>query len=123
MLSAIHYTPGTGWQEVTDLSLISNLCDRSGERVWAEADVSTLTDHDVATIAEEFGLHELAVEDAKSMRERPKLEEYDKHLFVVVHELESREGQLEPVQVACFVGTRFVLCLHAGAQGIMEETK
>ena len=123
MLTAIHYAPGRGWEEVTDLSVISQLCERSGERVWAEADVSTLTDADVSTIAEEFGLHELAVEDAKSMRERPKLEEYDRHLFVVVHELEEREDQLEPVQVACFVGTRFVLVLHAGAGGIMEETR
>jgi magnesium transporter len=123
MLTALHYSPDTGWQEVTDLSVISSLCERSGERVWAEADVSTLTDGDVATIAEEFGLHELAVEDAKSMRERPKLEEYERHLFVVVHELETRDGQLEPVQIACFVGTRYVLVLHAGARSIMAEAK
>jgi magnesium transporter len=103
--------------------VISHLCEKSGERVWAEADVSSLTPQDIATIAEEFGLHELAVEDATSMRERPKLEEYDRHLFVVVHELESRDGQLEPVQIACFIGTRFVLALHAGADAIMDETK
>ena len=123
MLTAIHYAPGRGWEDVTDLTVISRLCDLSGERVWAEADISTLTETDVATIAEEFGLHELAVEDATSAKERPKLEEYDKHLFVVVHELEEIDGQLEPIQVACFVGTRFVLALHAGAASIMEETR
>jgi magnesium transporter len=123
MLTAIHFAPGRGWEEVTDLSVISSLCDMSGERVWAEADVSTLTEKDIATIADEFGLHELAVEDATSNKERPKLEEYDAHLFVVVHELEDKDGQLEPVQVACFVGTRFVLALHAGADGIMAETR
>lgn len=123
MLTAIHYAPGRGWEDVSDLSVISTLCDVSGERVWAEADISALDHRDVATIAAEFGLHELAVEDAASMKERPKLEEYDEHLFVVVHELEEHEGQLEPIQVACFVGTRWVLALHAGAAGIMDETR
>lgn len=123
MLTAIYHTPQTGWEEVDDLSIISNLCDQSGARVWAEADVATLTRGDIATIASEFGLHELAVEDATTPRERPKLEEYEKHLFVVVHELQSRGGQLEPVQIACFIGTRYVLALHFGATRTLDETK
>jgi magnesium transporter len=123
MLTAIHHEPGQGWLELADLSVISNLCDRSGARVWAEADIRSLTPEDVATIAEEFGLHELAVEDATEAKERPKLEEYDNHLFVVVHELQEHEGQLEAAQIACFVGTRYVLALHAGAQRTMDETR
>jgi magnesium transporter len=123
VLKAISHVPGKGWEEVTDLSRISNLCDASGARVWAEADIRTLTENDIKTIADEFGLHELAVEDATSTRERPKLEEYDKHLFVVVHELQPQDGQLEPAQIACFIGTRWVLALHAGAERTMEETR
>jgi magnesium transporter len=123
MLTAIYHEPGQGWQELADLSAISNLCDKSGARVWAEADIHSLTPIDVATIAAEFGLHELAVEDATEEKERPKLEEYDKHLFVVVHELQERDGQLEAFQIACFVGTRYVLALHAGAQRMRDETR
>ncbi|MGH2760518.1 MAG: magnesium transporter CorA family protein [Actinomycetota bacterium] len=123
MLTAIYSTPDTGWREITDLSKISNLCDESGSRVWAEANVATLTKEDIATIAGEFGLHELAVEDATEQRERPKLEEYEKHLFVVVHELQERDGQLEAVQIACFIGTRYVLALHFGAERTLDETK
>ncbi len=123
MLTAISHTPETGWQDVADLSIISNLCDQSGARVWAEADISTLNEADIGLIAVEFGLHELAVEDAKEAKERPKLEEYDRHLFVVVHELQSHDGQLEPVQIACFIGTRYVLVLHAGTERTMAETK
>lgn len=123
MLQALHYLPESGWTETTDLSVISDLCERSGARVWAEADIAKLTDQDIATIAHEFGLHELAVEDAKSAKERPKLEEYEKHLFTVVHELQAHDGQLEPVQLACFIGTRFVLVLHAGATRTIDEAK
>jgi magnesium transporter len=123
MLTAIYTSPETGWREITDLSVISNLCDQTGARVWAEADVSTLTEQDIDTIAGEFGLHELAVEDATGLRERPKLEEYDKHLFVVVHELQPHDGQLEAAQISCFIGTRFVLALHSGAHHTVDETK
>ncbi len=123
MLTAIYHEPGKGWQELADLSAISNLCDQSGSRVWAEADIASLTDRDIDLIAEEFGLHPLAVEDAKSARERPKLEEFERHLFVVVHELQPHDGQLEPAQIACFIGTRFVLALHAGAKHTMDETR
>lgn len=123
MLRAIAHLPDRGWAEVSDLTKISNLCDESGARVWAEADIQTLTETDIATIAEEFGLHPLAVEDAINARERPKLEEYEKHLFTVVHELQPQDGQLEPAQIACFVGTRFVLALHNSADRTMEETR
>lgn len=123
MLKALYSTPDEGWNEVTDLSTISNICDRSGSRVWAEANVSSLTREDIATIAGEFGLHELAVEDATEPRERPKLEEYERHLFVVVHELQERDEHIEAVQIACFIGTRYVLALHFGAERTLDETK
>ena len=123
MLRAISWTKDAGWAELEDLSVISDLCDQSGVRVWADVDIADLKQEDIATIAEEFGLHELAVEDATGAKERPKLEEYDKHLFVVVHQLEEIDGQLEPLQIACFVGTRFVLALHEGAHRSIEETR
>lgn len=40
---------------------------------------------EVASIAHEFELHELAVEDALSAHQRPKLERYGETLFVVLH--------------------------------------
>ena len=39
-------------------------------------------------MAEEFGLHPLAVEDARKGHQRPKIEEYDDSLFVVLHTVE-----------------------------------
>jgi len=40
--------------------------------------------HELASVASEFGLHELAVEDAILAHQRPKLERYDDTLFVVL---------------------------------------
>ena len=48
---------------------------------------------ELATIAREFQLHPLAVEDAVSAHQRPKLDRYDTHLFLNAYavELDTRD--------------------------------
>src|SRR5262245_66273590 len=43
----------------------------------------------LAEMQQEFGLHELAVEDASKGHQRPKIEEYGDSLFAVPHTLEE----------------------------------
>ncbi|HEX2050707.1 MAG TPA: CorA family divalent cation transporter [Actinomycetota bacterium] len=121
MLQATSHSDDAGWTTVDDLDTLSELRARSDRLLWAEADVASLTPGDVATIAEEFGLHPLAVEDAENPRQRPKLEAYENHLFVVVHQLDEVDGQLEAAQIACFVGRNYVLSIHAGATRTLAE--
>ena len=48
---------------------------------------------ELEVMQKEFGLHELAVEDARHGHQRPKIEEYGESLFVVLHMIEpSRWG-------------------------------
>ena len=56
-------------------------------------------------------------------RQRPKLERYPTHLFVVFHQLDDEDGQFEARQIACFVGDRFVLTLHEGAARSLDQAK
>jgi magnesium transporter len=42
------------------------------------------TEEEFSSVAQEFGLHPLAVEDAVKAHQRPKLERYDETLFVVL---------------------------------------
>lgn len=64
----------------------------------------------------EFGLHALAVEDAQHGHQRPKMEEYDGSLFVVLHLIEPDDGDLNVGEVAVFVGPKYVLSVRARAQ-------
>src|ERR1700741_3688321 len=53
----------------------------------------------------EFGLHELAVEDAQRGHQRPKIEEYGDSLFVVVKMLQlTEDDELALGEVDIFVG-------------------
>lgn len=67
-------------------------------------------------VQEEFGLHDLAVEDALSAHQRPKLEQYEGSLFVVMRTAQlGPERQLEFGETHVFVGQRFVISVRHGS--------
>lgn len=123
MLAAVCHTDQDGWTEVHDLQKVSELRRVPGNLLWAEADISTLAPSDWALIKDEFDLHDLAIEDAQNARQRPKLETYQNNLFMVFQQLEETDGQLEPIQISCFVGEGYVLTLHAGAGRTIAEVR
>ncbi|MGH2747274.1 MAG: magnesium transporter CorA family protein [Actinomycetota bacterium] len=123
MIMAVCHTEERGWTDIEDLSRISDLRAQAGNVLWADADVSTLSQEDLGLIAEEFDLHPLAVEDAIHTRQRPKLEPYEKHLFMVLDELDEIDDQLEASQIACFVGDRYLLTLHDGADRLLGQAR
>lgn len=68
----------------------------------------------------EFGLHELAVEDALKGHQRPKIEEYGDMVFVVLHLVEPEVDGLLVGEVAIFVGKNFVLSARSrSSQGFL----
>src|SRR5688572_17143888 len=59
---------------------------------------------EIATMQEEFTLHELAVEDAERGHQRPKMEEYGDCVFVTVQILEIAGDELNVGELAVFAG-------------------
>jgi magnesium transporter len=71
------------------------------------------SDAELAEMQEEFGLHELAVEDARHGHERPKIEEYGSSVFAVLHTVEmTAQGELRLGEVDIFVGANYVLSVR-----------
>jgi magnesium transporter len=72
------------------------------------------TDAQFRPVAEEFGLHELAVEDAIVAHQRPKLERYGDTLFVVLRAATylDREEEVEFGEIHIFVGPNFILTVR-----------
>jgi len=71
---------------------------------------------ELAAMQRQFGLHELAVEDARKGHQRPKIEEYGESLFVVLHTLEVAGVELVPGEMDVFVGANYVLSVRSGAR-------
>ncbi len=110
---------------------------RSAEPQSLEQTFETLTAHggmawiglyrptadEMAAVAREFGLHGLAVEDAISAHQRPKLERYDDNLFTVLRParyLDETES-VEFGELHVFTGRNFVVTVrHAETGGVAE---
>jgi magnesium transporter len=72
------------------------------------------SESELHSLATEFDLHELAIEDAISAHQRPKLERYDDVLFVVLraaHYLDVPE-EVSFGEVHVFVGRNFVITVR-----------
>jgi magnesium transporter len=67
---------------------------------------------ELETMQREFGLHELAVEDAQQGHQRPKIEEYGDSLFAVLHVIEPEGSDLRVGEVNIFVGRNYVLSVR-----------
>ncbi|HEX5961956.1 MAG TPA: magnesium and cobalt transport protein CorA [Rhodanobacteraceae bacterium] len=63
----------------------------------------------------EFNLHELAVEDAHSAHQRPKIEAYGASLFVVAQTAQMTDGNIAFGETHIFVGRRYLLSVRHGA--------
>ncbi len=81
-----------GTTHLHDPADISDIIERTSDLVWVDA--VDATSDDFACLTEEFGLHELAVEDAQKHGQRPKLEHYANHSFVVAYSREMSEVDL-----------------------------
>ncbi|MEW6637571.1 MAG: CorA family divalent cation transporter, partial [Actinomycetota bacterium] len=74
------------------------------------------TEEEFSAVAREFGLHELAVEDAVVAHQRPKLERYGDTLFVVLKAARylDKPEEVEFGEVHVFVGEDFVVTVRHG---------
>ncbi|RYZ69411.1 MAG: magnesium and cobalt transport protein CorA, partial [Lysobacteraceae bacterium] len=66
-------------------------------------------------LQEEFGLHDLAVEDAQNAHQRPKIEAYGNSLFVAVHTAQVVAEKIVYGETHAFVGPRYLITVRHGA--------
>ncbi|MFF2008758.1 magnesium/cobalt transporter CorA [Streptomyces sp. NPDC058195] len=74
------------------------------------------TEKEFSLVSSEFGLHPLAVEDALSAHQRPKLEVYDDSLFAVIKPVvyDHSDDTVSTDELMAFVGDSFVVTVRHG---------
>ncbi|MBP6778340.1 MAG: magnesium/cobalt transporter CorA [Piscinibacter sp.] len=109
LINCVAYQEG---RKLADIQIeeISERLKEPGCFVWVA--LFDASDDELRQMQEEFGLHELAVEDARHGHQRPKIEEYGDTVFVVMHLLEVEAGDITVGEVAIFVGPNFVLSVR-----------
>ena len=112
VMKCVAYQNGVSIGDVT-IEDISEVLKREHTFVWLglrEANSELL-----AKIQQEFGLHDLAIEDACAAHQRPKIEEYGESLFMVLHTAHLAEDQVEFGETHIFLGPRFLVTVRHGA--------
>ncbi len=77
-------------------------------------DLTAQDEASIAPLARRYGWHPLAVEDSLHLDQRPKLEEYGDHLFLVQHAFfqDGGPGALAMVELHAFLGKGYLATLH-----------
>jgi magnesium transporter len=102
-------------QDLTDVPVddLSEVRAEQGTLVWV--DLVSASAEELAKIGEEFSIHPLALEDCRHRHQRPKVDQYADHVFLVAYGTGSRKrGRVDLHEVDLVAGKEFVLTLHSG---------
>jgi magnesium transporter len=113
----------------THTEAIREVRDRGAGFVWIG--LHEPDEEQIDGIAATFGLHELAVEDAVTAHQRPKLEQYDDTLFMVLktvryveHDSPTTANEIvETGELMAFLGKDFVVTVRHGNHSGLAEVR
>ena len=76
-------------------------------------------------VQQEFGLHDLAIEDAHRAHQRPKLERYGDSLFIVLRTAQrnSEQRRIDFGETHLFVGERYIVSVRHGTSLTYAEVR
>ncbi len=115
IVDCAHYCEGERMgKEALDVDEAARIAKGGTDFVWLG--MHEPDDAELEHVAEAFGLHELAVEDAKHAHQRPKIEDYDDSFFIVLRTAryidESEEVEFGEIHV--FAGSGYVIAIRLG---------
>src|SRR5262245_19760452 len=97
------------------------LADDAKESVWV--DIENATEADRKLLSGTFHFHELAVEDALNELHHPKIEPYEKFLYLILHGIVAgkKNKGFETHDVDFFLGRNFLVTVHQYHSRSIEE--
>jgi magnesium transporter len=90
--------------------------------VWVHVD--GLGDADlIGRLGTAFALHPLAIEDVVNTHQRPKVDLYENHVFLVTRHCETNDGNLDTGQLSIFLGRGWVLSFQENPMTCLEPVR
>jgi magnesium transporter len=85
-----------------------------GDLTWVN--IERPTEKETEYLAQNYPFHPLDLDDCLSRIQRPKIDEYQKYLFLVLHfPVFNKEARVTaPSQVSVFIGENYLVTLHKG---------
>ncbi len=110
---------GTGSQKVSETveSFPSEVQD--GELLWVDAE--NPTEQELSDLKRRFELDDYAVEDVVHKNQRPKLEEYGKNVFAVIHVPTAKGHRNEILELFIFFQKNWLITIHSGESELIHD--
>ena len=112
VINCVHYDDD-GKRHDISLDATSDVIASGNGFVWVG--LYDPADSVLLKLQEEFGLHDLAIEDARNAHQRPKVETYGNSMFVVVTTAQMVDERIQYGETHAFVGPRFLVTVRHGA--------
>jgi len=82
-----------------------------GEMLWVDAESPTA--QELADLKNRFGLDDYAIEDVVHRNQRPKLEEYGKNVFAVIHVPDVKNRKSGIIELFVFFQKNWIITIHS----------
>jgi magnesium transporter len=124
IVDCAHYRDGVRQHEgPLDVRKAAAAANGDGDFVWLGLHEPTGPELD--EVASAFGLHELAVEDARNAHQRPKIEDYDDSFFIVLKTARyiDEAEEVEFGEINLFAGPGHVIAVRHGAASELKAAR
>lgn len=128
MLKAIYYKTGEAHREVATEEEIGRLLASGEGMLWV--DLEAPSDAERGILDRVFKFHKLAIENAVTLSNHPRIEDYGDYLYLVVHGVTSTgsgglsgESRVKMHEIDMFLGQRYLITYHAGADRSIEAVR
>lgn len=122
MKTLIYYRNEKKLLEKVTLKNIPSYINNVEYLIWI--DIENPSKENMQFLRDHFHFHPLDIEDCLSIIERPKLDEYDDYIFLVLHipYFIKQTRRLVPFAVNIFIGNNFLVTVHRGLCKPIQNT-
>lgn len=116
-------TPKGEYQSLQNVEIISDLLQDQHNVLWY--DIQAPTPEDIETLRKELGFHPLALEDAVTEHQKPKIDSYETYYFLIFYSVAydpKIDSAVQTKQIALFIGTNYLVTIHAEPVAEIEDT-
>lgn len=113
MIRSFVFSQGKLVSQDIGLDLMHSFLFDEDVQIWCDLDQPS--DVEVRSVLEGiFKFHPLAIEDCLTFSEQPKIDEFDNHVFLVIHAVDfaSETHEFRTTELNLFIGKNFLVTFH-----------
>jgi magnesium transporter len=108
-----------------DVEEVVRLVEEAGDGWTLWLDLEAPPEEEFGLLQALFNFHPLALEDCLAITHHPKIDDFDDHLFLILHAVRWRgeDETVETMELDCFLGSHFLVTHHREPLPSIQEAK